>query len=148
MIKRNGCLSPPSNTAGPDGRSPYGRSFCLSTSEDFENWSGIELIFHPPTRWIRRTGKNGYANSSRIPIYLTPIYNRPEEWRTDVYNFPVFRYEGLYLGLPVMHHWTGKRPTALPKMWTAASRWNWLRVAIYDTGNASGTACHLLNYHP
>lgn len=44
------------------------------------------------------------------PDYLTPIYNRPEEWRTDVYNFPVFRYEGLYLGLPVMHHWTGKHP--------------------------------------
>ena len=24
--------------------------------------------------------------------------------------FPVFRYEGLYLGLPVMHHWAGKHP--------------------------------------
>jgi hypothetical protein len=44
------------------------------------------------------------------PDYLTPVYNRPEEWRTDVYNFPVFRYEGLYLGLPVMHHWSGKHP--------------------------------------
>ena len=44
------------------------------------------------------------------PAYLAPVRNRPEEWRTDVYHFPVFRYEDLYLGLPVMHHWAGKRP--------------------------------------
>ena len=36
--------------------------------------------------------------------------NRPEEWRTDVYNFPIFPYEGLYLATPVMHHWAGKHP--------------------------------------
>ena len=95
--------------AGPDGRSPYGRSFCLSTSEDFENWSGLELIFHAD----QTDQENGEARIQKFiedPDYLTPIYNRPEEWRTDVYNFPVFRYEGLYLGLPVMHHWVGKHP--------------------------------------
>ncbi|HPC46377.1 MAG TPA: hypothetical protein PLJ50_14640, partial [Candidatus Latescibacteria bacterium] len=36
------------------------------------------------------------------------VHNRPEEWRTDIYNFPVFPYEDLYLALPVMHHWSGK----------------------------------------
>jgi len=40
--------------------------------------------------------------------YLPLVYNRPEEWRTDIYNFPVFRYESMYLALPVMHHWSGK----------------------------------------
>ena len=44
------------------------------------------------------------------PEYLSPVYNRPEEYRTDVYNFPAFIYESLYLALPVMHHWTGKHP--------------------------------------
>ena len=44
------------------------------------------------------------------PAYLAPVFNRPEEWRTDVYNFPLFPYEGLYLALPVMHHWIGKHP--------------------------------------
>jgi len=44
------------------------------------------------------------------PDYLSPTCNRPEEYRTDVYNFPVFPYEEMYLGLPVMHHWSGKHP--------------------------------------
>ena len=95
--------------AGPDGRSPYGRSFCLSTSEDFENWSGLELVFHAD-QIDQENGEERIRKFIEDPDYLTPIYNRPEEWRTDVYNFPVFRYEGLYLGLPVMHHWTGKHP--------------------------------------
>ena len=34
----------------------------------------------------------------------------PEEWRTDIYHFPVFRYEDMYLALPTMHHWAGKHP--------------------------------------
>ena len=95
--------------AGPDGRSPYGRAFCLSTSEDFESWSDIELVFHAD----QIDQENGEERMSRFiedPDYLTPVYNRPEEWCTDVYNFPVFPYEGLYLGMPVMHHWSGKHP--------------------------------------
>ena len=95
--------------AGPDGKSPYGRSFCLSTSEDFENWSDLELIFHAD-QIDQENGEERLRKFIEDPDYLTPIYNRPEEWRTDVYNFPVFRYEGLYLGLPVMHHWAGKHP--------------------------------------
>ena len=95
--------------AGPDGRAPYGRSFCLSTSEDFENWSELELVFHAD----QIDQENGFERLQKFiddPDYLTPIHNRPEEWRTDIYNFAVFPYEGLYLGLPVMHHWSGKHP--------------------------------------
>ena len=95
--------------AAPDGRSPYGRSFCLSTSEDFQNWSELELVFHAD----QVDQENGFVRLQRFiddPDYLTPVHNRPEEWRTDIYNFPVFPYEGLYLGLPVMHHWSGKHP--------------------------------------
>jgi hypothetical protein len=88
---------------------PYGRAFFLTTSEDFENWSEQEMIFHAD----QVDQENGCERLQRFfddPAYLTPVYNRPEEWRTDVYNFPVFPYEGLYLGLPVMHHWSGKHP--------------------------------------
>ena len=55
--------------------------------------------------------ENGNARLHRFfddPAYLKPIFDRPEEWRTDVYNFPIFPYEGLYLATPVMHHWSGK----------------------------------------
>ena len=95
--------------SSPDGRSPYGRAFCLSTSEDFENWSEIELVFHAD-QLDQDNGEERMRKFIEHPDYLAPVYNRPEEWRTDVYNFPVFRYEGLYLGLPVMHHWSGKHP--------------------------------------
>lgn len=90
-------------------RGPYGRSFYLSTSQDFEGWSEQELIFCAD----QQDQENGFARLRRFlddPAYLKPVFNRPEEWRTDVYNFPVFPYEGLYLGLPVMHHWLGSHP--------------------------------------
>jgi len=88
---------------------PYGRSFYLTTSSDFEHWSDQEIVFHAD----QIDQENGFDRLQRFfddPAYLTPVYNRPEEWCTDVYNFPVFPYEGLYLGLPVMHHWSGKHP--------------------------------------
>ena len=78
--------------SSPDGRSPYGRAFCLSTSEDFENWSEIELVFHAD-QIDQENGEERMRKFIEHPDYLTPVYSRPEEWRTDVYNFPVFRYE-------------------------------------------------------
>ena len=95
--------------AAPDGRAPYGRCYCLSTSEDLQNWSELELVFHAD----QTDQENGVERLKKFfedPDYLAPVYNRPEEWRTDIYNLPVFRYEGMYLGLPVMHHWSGKHP--------------------------------------
>lgn len=95
--------------ATPKQRGPYGRSFALSTSADFEHWSDLELIFHAD----QQDQENGCARLQRFfddPALRRPVYNRPEEWRTDVYNFPVFPYEGLYLALPVMHHWAGSHP--------------------------------------
>ena len=88
---------------------PYGRSFYLTTSTDLEYWSEQELVFHAD----QIDQENGVERIERFlidPAYLRPVYNRPEEYRTDVYNFPLFPYEGLYLGLPVMHHWSGKHP--------------------------------------
>ncbi|MEW6751097.1 MAG: hypothetical protein AB1505_08965 [Candidatus Latescibacterota bacterium] len=88
---------------------PHGRSFFLTTSEDFEHWSPQELVFHAD----QVDQENGCQRLQRLlddPAYLRPVFVRPEEWRTDVYNFPVFPYEGLYLALPVMHHWAGKHP--------------------------------------
>jgi hypothetical protein len=90
-------------------RGPYGRSWYVTTSDDFKNWSEQLLVFHAD----QVDQENGFERLQRFfddPAYLTPVYNRPEEWRTDVYNYPVFPYEGLYIGMPVMHHWSGKHP--------------------------------------
>ena len=86
---------------------PYGRSWYLITSPDFEHWEEHGLIFHADE--VDQT--NGKARLQRFfddPAYLKPDMIRPEELRTDVYNFPIFPYEGLYLATPVMHHWSGK----------------------------------------
>ncbi len=88
---------------------PYGRSWFVTTSDDFQNWSEQIMVFHAD----QVDQENGFERLQRFfddPAYLTPVYNRPEEWRTDVYNYPVFPYEGLYIGMPVMHHWSGKHP--------------------------------------
>ena len=76
---------------GPDGYAPYGRSHCLSISEDFEDWSDLELVFHADQE-DQEIGMARIARFIEDPEYLTPVYNRPEEYRTDIYNFPVFKY--------------------------------------------------------
>ena len=88
---------------------PYGRSFYLTTSADFKTWSDQELVFHAD-QVDQENGNERLQKFFDDPTLLTPVHNRPEEWRTDVYNFPLFLYEGLYLGLPVMHHWASKHP--------------------------------------
>lgn len=88
---------------------PYGRSVYLTTSEDFETWSEQQLIFHADER-DQENGKERLARFFDDQRYLAPVVNRPEEYRTDVYHMAVFPYEGLYLGLPVMFHWSGKHP--------------------------------------
>ncbi len=122
--------------ATPKQRGPYGRSFGLSTSRDFSTWTDPELVFHAD----QQDQENGFERVRRFlddPAYLKPVYNRPEEWRTDVYNLPLFPYEGLYLALPVMHHWIGKHPPGYENVDSrktvelACSRdlWQWERVA-------------------
>lgn len=88
-------------------RGPYGRSWHLITSPDFEQWQEHGLIFHADQE-DQEIGNSRLQRFFDDPAYLKPIFNRPEEWRTDVYNFPIFPYEGLYLATPVMHHWSGK----------------------------------------
>ncbi len=88
---------------------PYGRSVWLSTSEDFEHWTRPELTLHAD-QTDQENGKERLARFFEDPRYLTPEVNRPEEYRTDIYHMAVFPYEGIYLGLPVMFHSSGKHP--------------------------------------
>ena len=91
------------------GGGPYGRSWHLSLSNDFAQWEHHGLVFHAD-QVDQENGRERLQRFFDDPAYLTPFVNRPEERGTDVYNFPVFPYEGLYLATPVMHHWSGKYP--------------------------------------
>jgi len=88
---------------------PYGRSVYLTTSEDLEHWTEQELIFHAD-QVDQENGVERLTKFFEDPRYLRPHVNRPEEYRTDVYHMAAFPYEGLYLGLPVMLHQSGKHP--------------------------------------
>ena len=87
---------------------PYGRSVCLSTSTDFENWTEAEMVFHADEQ-DQENGRERLARFFEDPDYLTPIVNRPREYNTDVYQVSVFPYEGMYIGMPVMFHQSGRR---------------------------------------
>ena len=90
-------------------RGPNGRSHSLGTSKDFENWTNHGLIFHAD-------GMDQELGRERIKTYLadpTRVGSVPEheaDYTVDVYNFGLFRYEGLYVGLPPMHHHITRRP--------------------------------------
>ena len=88
---------------------PYGRSVCVSTSEDFEAWTEAEMVFHADEQ-DQENGKQRLAKFFDDSGYSRPTVNRPQEYKTDVYQLPVFPYEGMYIGMPVMFHQSGKLP--------------------------------------
>ena len=85
---------------------PHGRSVYLSTSKDFEHWIEPELIFHADDIDQER-GREHIEARLANPALQQPIYNEPAKYNVDVYNMGVFRYEGLYVGMPAMFHATG-----------------------------------------
>ena len=88
---------------------PYGRSVYLTTSEDFENWSTPELMFHADEE-DQELGHERITSRLADPTRLMPIPDHPPDYTVDVYNMGTFRYEGLYIGIPAMHHRHTVRP--------------------------------------
>jgi hypothetical protein len=86
---------------------PHGRSVFLSTSEEFSVWTKPELIFHADDR-DQALGKTWIERRFADATLQQPLLNVPGAYNVDVYNMGVFRYEGLYLGMPTMFHQTGK----------------------------------------
>lgn len=89
---------------------PHGRSVGLATSEDFENWTNHGLVFHADDedqKVGRRAIEARLADSGFLPPYNKPD---PAVFNVDVYNMGIFRYEGLYIGMPSMYHATSPVP--------------------------------------
>ena len=89
---------------------PYGRSVALATSYDFEHWTDYGVVFHA-NAWDQTLGVQNIQDRLADPTLQQPIYNNPADYNVDVYNMGVFRYEGLYVGMPAMFHSTGAIPT-------------------------------------
>jgi len=88
---------------------PYGRSHGISTSKDFMTWTKPVLFFHADAEDQQRAKQNIAARLAN-PKLQQPIYNDPQDYHADIYNIGVFRYEGLYIGLPAVFHSTGALP--------------------------------------
>lgn len=87
---------------------PYGRSVYLSVSKDFERWTDPRdcLIFHADKR-DQELGAQRVQMHARSKDLLKPSIDRPEEYQTDIYNLPVFPYEGIYIGMPTVFNHSG-----------------------------------------
>ena len=88
---------------------PFGRSHGLSTSHDFLSWSTPELIFHADEEDQVRAKSNIEARLAD-PDLVHPLHFNPADYKADIYNCPIFRYEGLYIALPAVYHTTSLVP--------------------------------------
>ena len=100
----------------------YGRSYNLSSSKDFVQWSEPRFFFstdeedqsHALEVIRRRIADPGLAR----PLFVDPDpsvgwtppdleFRNRGTWNAQSYNIGVFPYEGLYIGLPMIFHPTG-----------------------------------------
>ena len=52
-----------------------------------------------------------------------PVYNDPADYNVDIYNLAIFRYEGLYVGLPAVYHSTARNRMATTPTGSISSSW-------------------------
>lgn len=88
---------------------PYGRSVYLAVSKDFVTWTEPRLIFHADGE-DQVIGRQRIAERVSDPRWVPMTINQPSHYNVDIYNMPVFPYEGMYLGLPMKFHQTGPTP--------------------------------------
>ena len=88
---------------------PYGRSHAVSTSKDFVNWTNPELTFHADER-DQELGRIYIERRRNNPNLQQARFHTPAKYHVDIYNFAAFRYEGIYIGLPMMFYQTGPHP--------------------------------------
>lgn len=87
----------------------HGRSVALATSRDFQSWNDLGVVFQADDR-DQELGRKNIQERMADPTLHHPPYDDPKSYNVDVYNMGVFRYEGLYIGLPAMFHSTGPVP--------------------------------------
>jgi hypothetical protein len=86
---------------------PFGRAHAIWTSNDFTTWKDTGVVFHADEMDKNRARKNIAARLAN-PKLQQPVQNRPADYNADIYNFAIFRYESLYIGMPAVYHATGK----------------------------------------
>lgn len=114
---------------------PFGRSVYLTLSRDFEQWTKPELIYHADFR-DQELGAQYIQEIEANPRYWRPTINVPDEYNVEIYNMAVFRYEGLFIGLPNYFESSGRIPPPRgnqdginsPKLASSRDLRSWTRV--------------------
>jgi hypothetical protein len=88
---------------------PFGRSVYLSLSKDYRHWTDPQLIYHADAL-DQELGAQYIREVEANPRMWRPTINHPDEYNVEIYNMPVFRYEGLYIGLPTYFESSGRIP--------------------------------------
>ena len=85
----------------------FGRAHALTTSKDFETWTEPKLMFEAD-ELDQKLGRERIKARMADPTRKRPEFDIPETYGVDVYNFGLFRYETLYIGMPAMFYKTGR----------------------------------------
>ena len=117
----------------------WGRSVWLSTSDDFNDWTEPELIFHSD-EIDGNNSRRRIRNIVEDPAYLSPPIVDRERHQAQVYEMTVMPYEGLYVAFPVLFNPAGALPpphgnhNGVNQVELAVSRdlRDWQRVANRD----------------
>jgi len=88
---------------------PFGRSVFLSVSKNFETWTDPVLIYHADLL-DQELGERHIREIEANPRMWRPTINTHSEYNTEIYNMPIFVYEGLYIGLPTYFESSGRVP--------------------------------------
>ena len=88
----------------PGGR----RTVTLATSKDFVQWSAPVPVFSADAT-DQLLAREVIAARLADATLSKPTYVNPADYAADVYNMPIFRYEGLYIGLPAIFYHTADR---------------------------------------
>jgi len=90
-------------------KGPFGRSVAIATSQNFRDWTDLGVVFHADAE-DQVLGRAKIAARVADPTLEPLRYVEEGATNVDVYNMGVFRYEGVYIGLPAMFHATGRVP--------------------------------------
>ena len=88
------------------------RRVTLSTSTDFEHWTEPELVFRADDL-DQQIARETIERHNVDPTLQAPEFSVPETYNAQVYAMSMFRYESIYIGLPLMFY----RSAQLPPDW-------------------------------
>ncbi len=114
----------------------FGRSVAVATSTDFEHWDDFGVVFSTDAK-DQEIGREVIEARRSAPLLQQTEFNDPEHYSIEIYNMGVFRYEGLYIGMPSVYHHTGK----VPPEWEGFKTMNlspYIRECVEKYGDYTG----------